>query len=198
MALNNLQGKAAIITGAGAGINLCFAKLLLSKGCNVVFADLQLRPESKEVIDAHQSGSPKAVFQETNVTDWMQLERMFKVCEDRFGSADIVCPGAGVFEPVSRLPWSLRVIMSANMYSHFRISGFPQASDHRRIHPMATATSVSISTLLIQYVRLNLRSPTSSRMTSPVAWCTSQVLQLRVQASWFHCTTHQKQPSVLS
>lgn len=101
MALSNIQDKTAIITGAGAGINLCFAKLLLSKGCNVVFADLQLRPESKEVIDAHQSGSPRAVFQETNVTQWMDLERMFKTCEQHFGSADIVCPGAGVFEPVS-------------------------------------------------------------------------------------------------
>lgn len=101
MALNNLKDKTAIVTGAGAGINLCFAKLLLSKGCNVVFADLQLRPEAQEVVDAYQNGSPRAVFQETNVIDWMQLERMFKVCEQHFGSVDIVCPGAGVFEPVS-------------------------------------------------------------------------------------------------
>lgn len=100
MALSNLNGKTAIITGAGAGINLCFAQLLLSKGCNVVFADLQLKPEAKNVVDAHQSGSPRAVFQQTDVREWLQLENMFSICEQHFGSADIVCPGAGVFEPV--------------------------------------------------------------------------------------------------
>lgn len=101
MALSNLNGKTAIITGAGAGINLCFAKLLLSKGCNVVFADLQLKAEAKELIDAHRNGSPRAVFQQTDVRVWLQLESLFSVCEQHFGSADIVCPGAGVFEPVS-------------------------------------------------------------------------------------------------
>lgn len=100
MALTNIQGKAAIVTGSGAGINLCFAQLLISHGCNVVFADLALRPEAKEVVDAHQSGSPRAVFQQTDVTEWTQLERMFEVAEQEFESVDIVCPGAGVYEPV--------------------------------------------------------------------------------------------------
>ncbi|KAK5954833.1 hypothetical protein OHC33_004559 [Knufia fluminis] len=99
MALPFVQGKTAIVTGSGAGINLSFAKLLLSKGCNVVFADLALRPEAKEVVDAHQSGSPRAVSQQTDVTEWSQLERMFEVADKEFGSVDIVCPGAGVYEP---------------------------------------------------------------------------------------------------
>lgn len=102
MALPSVQGKTAIVTGSGAGINLSFAKLLLSKGCNVVFADLALRPEAKEVVDAHQSGSPRAVSQQTDVTEWSQLERMFEVADKEFGSVDIVCPGAGVYEPVRR------------------------------------------------------------------------------------------------
>jgi len=101
MALPTVHGKTAIITGSGAGINLSFARLLLSKSCNVVFADLALRPEAQEVVDAHQSGSPRAVFQQTDVTDWAQLQRMFEVAEQHFDSADIVCPGAGVYEPVS-------------------------------------------------------------------------------------------------
>lgn len=100
MAFSNLEGKTAIITGAGAGINLCFAKLLLSKKVNVVIADLSLRPEANEVIDAHSKGEPRAVWQQTDVREWSQLERMFTFCENEFGSADIVCPGAGVYEPV--------------------------------------------------------------------------------------------------
>ncbi|KAF7902896.1 hypothetical protein EAF00_002798 [Botryotinia globosa] len=97
----NVDSKTAIVTGAGSGINFCFAKLLLSKGCNVLIADLALRPEAEELISKYSdsSNSPKAVFLKTDVTEWVQLEKMFEVATEQFGGADIVCPGAGVFEP---------------------------------------------------------------------------------------------------
>jgi NAD(P)-dependent dehydrogenase (short-subunit alcohol dehydrogenase family) len=44
----------------------------------------------------------RAVFQKTDVVDWEQLERMFEVAVREFGDVDIVCPGAGIYEPVSR------------------------------------------------------------------------------------------------
>ncbi|KAI4104069.1 MAG: hypothetical protein L6R37_003475 [Teloschistes peruensis] len=98
----SLAGKTAIVTGAGSGINLAFARLLLRNQCNVVFADLALRPEAKEVVDAHASTSSsasRAVFQKTDVRDWQQLEAMFHVAIKEFGGFDIVCPGAGIWEP---------------------------------------------------------------------------------------------------
>jgi len=97
----NVTGKTAIVTGAGSGINLCFAIKLLDKGCNVVFADLALRPEAEAVVSKYPltSSGAKAVFQQTDVTDWAQLDRMFAVAFEHFGGADIVCPGAGVYEP---------------------------------------------------------------------------------------------------
>ena len=99
-----VEGKTAIVTGAGSGINLAFATLLLSKGCNVVLADLGLRPEAEVVMAeyplSHSKGA-KAVFQKTDVTDWAQLDQMFEAAIEHFGGADIVCPGAGIYEPVS-------------------------------------------------------------------------------------------------
>ena len=99
----DVKGKTAIITGAGSGINFCFAKLLLSKGCNVVIADIALRPEAEALLSKYPlaSAGAKAVFQQTNVADWAQLDRMFEIAIEHFGGADIVCPGAGVYEPVS-------------------------------------------------------------------------------------------------
>ncbi|KAJ9626376.1 hypothetical protein H2203_004008 [Taxawa tesnikishii (nom. ined.)] len=91
----NLQGKTAIVTGAGSGINLCFADLLLSKGCNVVFADLSLRPEAQKVVGEHSAkstGKARAIFQQTDVTDWKQLRALFSVASREFGDVDIVCP----------------------------------------------------------------------------------------------------------
>lgn len=98
----SIQGKTAIVTGAGSGINLAFAQQLLDGGCNVLFADLSLRPEAQQVVrDSGQSGKGRAIFQHTDVRDWRHLERMFDVAEAQFGEIDIVCPGAGVYEPVS-------------------------------------------------------------------------------------------------
>lgn len=97
----SVKGKAAIVTGAGSGINLCFAKLLLENGCNVLIADLALRPEAQEVVEKYSGKSnetPRAIFQRTNVTEWSRLDQMFEVAEKEFGEVDIVCPGAGVFE----------------------------------------------------------------------------------------------------
>ncbi|KAA8647029.1 hypothetical protein EYZ11_005278 [Aspergillus tanneri] len=98
----SVKGRSAIVTGAGSGINLAFAKLLLENGCNVLIADLALRPEANVVVDNYStpSNGPRAVFQETDVTHWKQLEEMFKVAEREFGEIDIVCPGAGIYEPV--------------------------------------------------------------------------------------------------
>lgn len=87
------------MTGAGSGINLAFATLLLQNGCNVLIADLGLRPEAKAVVEKYSGPSgPRAVFQRTDVTDWAQLDRMFAVAEREFGEVHIVCPGAGVYE----------------------------------------------------------------------------------------------------
>ncbi|KAJ5908463.1 transmembrane amino acid transporter protein-domain-containing protein [Penicillium taxi] len=95
----SVSGRSAIVTGAGSGINLCFAKLLVENGCNVLIADLGLRPEATEFVDKYSNSPVRAVFQKTDVTDWPQLDRMFQVAEKEFGEIDIVCPGAGVFEP---------------------------------------------------------------------------------------------------
>lgn len=91
------------------GINLSFARLLLENGCNVLIADLALRAEAKELVDRHAGASEpsngRAIFQQTDVTDWQQLDRMFEIAEKEFGELDIVCPGAGVYEPVRAISW---------------------------------------------------------------------------------------------
>ncbi|KAL6230257.1 hypothetical protein BDW75DRAFT_223166 [Aspergillus navahoensis] len=94
-----VQGKTAIVTGAGSGINFSFAKQLLENGCNVLIADLTLRPEAQEIVKKYSSSNPRAVFLQTDVTVWKQLEQMFVIAEKEFGEVDIVCPGAGVYEP---------------------------------------------------------------------------------------------------
>ncbi|KAF2438427.1 NAD(P)-binding protein [Karstenula rhodostoma CBS 690.94] len=100
----SVEGRVAIVTGAGSGINFSFAALLLAKGCSVVIADLALRPEARKLLEQYSgtgtgTGTPRAVFVETDVREWTQLERMFEVAEREFGGVDVVCPGAGIYDP---------------------------------------------------------------------------------------------------
>ncbi|KAL0257573.1 hypothetical protein SLS55_008387 [Diplodia seriata] len=100
------------------GINLAFARALLLKGCNVIFADQSLRPEAQRVVDAHppsptasdpSSHAPPgaAVFVQTDVRSWPQLSRAFAAASTHFPRAPLtlVCPGAGVYEPASSSFW---------------------------------------------------------------------------------------------
>lgn len=98
-----VDGKTALVTGGGSGICFAFTKLLLSRDCNVLIADLKLTPEAEEFITAHQAreGKAKVVFLKTDVTDWKQLQATFDTAIAEFGELDIVCPGAGIFDPVS-------------------------------------------------------------------------------------------------
>ncbi|PWY66741.1 short chain dehydrogenase [Aspergillus heteromorphus CBS 117.55] len=97
----SVNGKTAIITGAGSGINLAFATLLLARNCNVVIADIGLRPEAEQLIAKYDAadGPPRAIFVRTDVTSWTDLNRMFERALSVFEEFHIVCPGAGVYEP---------------------------------------------------------------------------------------------------
>jgi 3-hydroxybutyrate dehydrogenase len=113
--MDKLEGKIALVTGGGSGINLAFVKLLVNAGCNVLIADISLHPQAQEYLKtlpprqkASGSGSSTEVvsFQKTDVSDWSQLARAFDVCHERFGEVpDIVVPGAGVYEPSSNSFW---------------------------------------------------------------------------------------------
>ena len=91
------------------GINLSFATLLLSKNCSVLFADLVLRPEAETLVAEYAAPRtatrPQAIFQTTDVTSWAELAALFATAARHLGGADIVCPGAGVYEPPSSSFW---------------------------------------------------------------------------------------------
>lgn len=65
-----------------------------------MIADLALRPEAQELVEKYSSNSgPRAIFVKTDVTRWVDLAKAFDETDKVFGGADIVCPGAGVYEP---------------------------------------------------------------------------------------------------
>ncbi|TPX12257.1 uncharacterized protein E0L32_007143 [Thyridium curvatum] len=96
----SVAGKYAVITGAGSGINFCFAKLLLERGAaGVLIGDLALRPHAQEFVAAH---ADKVSFRRTDVRSWPDISALMAQGAAQFPQVDIVCAGAGIFEP----PWS--------------------------------------------------------------------------------------------
>ncbi|GKT96177.1 NAD-dependent 15-hydroxyprostaglandin dehydrogenase [Colletotrichum tofieldiae] len=108
----SVAGKYAVITGAGSGINLAFAKMLLERGCSVMIGDLTLRPDASSLLAQYphpqQPNRPSALFQPTNVSSWPQLTRLWKKTLTSFPRVDIVVPGAGIFEPAWSSFWNPR------------------------------------------------------------------------------------------
>jgi NAD(P)-dependent dehydrogenase (short-subunit alcohol dehydrogenase family) len=106
-----VNGKVAIVTGAGSGIGHALTKLLLSGGCSVVLADLKLRPEAEQILDEYRHPastptSPSAVFQPTDVANWAHLTSLWETTIKLFSRVDIVVSVAGVYEPPSSSFWN--------------------------------------------------------------------------------------------
>lgn len=106
--MKDLQGKSAIVTGGGSGINLALSRLLVDSGCNVLIADLRLHPMAQEwmhtISQKQKLQTGRVEFVQTDVTSWPQLERTFEVCTQVFNTfcPDIIVPGAGIYEPLSQ------------------------------------------------------------------------------------------------
>ncbi|KAF4338408.1 15-hydroxyprostaglandin dehydrogenase [Fusarium beomiforme] len=108
MSAYDVKGKNAIVTGAGSGICLAFAKQLLENGCSVVIADLKLHPEAEALVNkwtATDPSKPTVYFRRTDVSDWAQLSSLWDEALAKLGQVDIVCNGAGIYEPPSSNFW---------------------------------------------------------------------------------------------
>ena len=87
-----LQGKNAIITGAGSGIGEASARLFVAEGARVAIVDYQ--KEDGERL-AGELGSA-AFFIHADVSKGQDMERMAQATVERFGRIDILFNNAGV------------------------------------------------------------------------------------------------------
>lgn len=94
----SVKDKTAIVTGAGSGINLCFARLLLAEGANVIVADLHRGRDS----ELYSKFPHQVRYKKCDVTNWKDLDDVFEFARSEFGGVQVLCSGAGVYEP----PWS--------------------------------------------------------------------------------------------
>ena len=100
--MNNLSGKAAIITGGGTGIGRGVALSLAQNGARVVICGRRQSPLDETVnavIEAVGAGSSEqdiALAVQADVSDEAQVDRLVQTTLKTFGSVDILINNAGI------------------------------------------------------------------------------------------------------
>lgn len=90
----DLQGKVAIITGAGGGIGRGIALKFGSLGANVIVGDIKTEGAAETVSLLEKEGA-KGLALKTDITDLVQVQEMVKITLSSFGKVDILVNNAG-------------------------------------------------------------------------------------------------------
>ena len=90
-----LQGKVAIVTGAGCGFGEGIATRFAAEGCKVLVADIE--PDRAErVADAIAAAGGQARASTADVSRKSDFERMVSEAKSAFGALDLVVNNAGI------------------------------------------------------------------------------------------------------
>lgn len=100
----DLNGRVAIVTGAGGGLGRAHALLLARRGAKVVVNDLGSATDgtggsltaAQRVADEIQSAGGEALANGASVTDYPRVEAMVAAAVERWGRVDIVVNNAGI------------------------------------------------------------------------------------------------------
>ena len=125
-----LDGRVAIITGAGRGLGREHALLFASEGAKVVVNDLggandgtgtDMTPAQQTVADIQAMGG-EAIVNTDNVADWEGAQRMINEAVETFGDLDILVNNAGILRDrvlVNMTEEEWDAVIAVHMKGHF-------------------------------------------------------------------------------
>jgi NAD(P)-dependent dehydrogenase (short-subunit alcohol dehydrogenase family) len=102
--MTRLDGRVAIVTGAGRGIGRSVARLLASQGAAVVVADLGVAMDGSgrdtgpaaEVVEEITAAGGKAIASGADISDFAAAEGLIAAAIEQFGRLDVLVNVAGI------------------------------------------------------------------------------------------------------
>lgn len=90
-----LEGRVAIVTGAGTGMGRAMAELFAAEGAKVLVNYRASRAEADEVVAGIQSAGGEAVAHQADVSRDAEARAMMQAVDDRWGRLDVLINNAG-------------------------------------------------------------------------------------------------------
>jgi len=119
----SIEGKTAIVTGAANGVGLAIGKHFVSKGANVVFADMDEDKLKDEISDFDEGGSARHFA--GDLRKKLTVANLLSATIDAFERVDILVNAARqvmLTDPLSDKDTSLSDLLDQNLMSAMRLS----------------------------------------------------------------------------
>ena len=91
-----LEGKVALITGAGSGMGRAAAELFAGEGAKIVVTDVDENAGNESVAAVRNAGGD-ATFVRANVAEWSDCEAMVAAALHSYGALHVLYNNAGIF-----------------------------------------------------------------------------------------------------
>jgi NAD(P)-dependent dehydrogenase (short-subunit alcohol dehydrogenase family) len=139
-----LEGKVAVVTGAGSGIGRSSAVRFAAEGAAVVVADVR-GDAARKVANLVTDAGGRAVPCETDVGDAVQVEAMIATAVGELGRLDVVFSNAAVSRPGTAIDlppetWDLMWRTNVSSLFHTAKHAIPYMVDHGGGSIIATAS----------------------------------------------------------
>ena len=119
-----LEGKIAVVTGAGRGIGAAIARSFAAEGAQVVVAEINPKTGAAVASELAAAGA-RALFVQTDVADQTSLAAMSDAARTAFGAPDVLVNNAGVNvfrDPLKTSEEDWRQCMSVDLDGVWRCS----------------------------------------------------------------------------